>query len=445
VAATGLIDTEPEAAFDDLARLAGRLLKAPFAFMTLVDADRSFWKARIGIPEGGPSQNRVEESFCQYVIASGEPLIAGDVTANDLTAANPSIESMGVRAWAGFPLVSGDGQPLGSFCVVDTVVREWTSDDVETLRLLAAAASREVALRAALASEASANEQLALMFAREHETTEALARANDRLRELGRHDRLVSRALQEAMLTQLPEPDHLHLTARYLTADSADQVGGDWYDALLPPAGATTVMIGDVSGHDIAAATVMGQLRNLLRALAWEHDDEPPSAILTRLDRAMVDLGITTMTTLLLAKIEQTAADEQAGLRKLRWSNAGHPSPILIDASGTAVHLDAPADAPLASTHPAVRHDHVATIGPGETLLLYTDGLVETRTDDYDARLAQLLDIVTTHSGLDLDDLLNTVLAQMITNEPDDDVALIAVRFHPEDGPRPAEAGPATA
>jgi serine phosphatase RsbU (regulator of sigma subunit) len=250
--------------------------------------------------------------------------------------------------------------------------------------------------------------------------------------------------LQEAMLTQLPEPDHLHLSARYLTADSADQVGGDWYDALLPPEGVTTVMIGDVAGHDIAAATVMGQIRNVLRALAWEHDDEPPSTILSRLDRAMVDLGISTMTTLVLARVEQTAADAQAGLRTLRWSNAGHPAPILIDANGTPRHLDSLADPPLASLRGAARHDHHTTIRPGETLLLYTDGLVETRHDTYDTRVTELLAVIAAHPDLGLDALLNAVLTQMIADEPDDDVALIAIRFHPDDEPRPAEAGPAT-
>jgi serine phosphatase RsbU (regulator of sigma subunit) len=606
---TGLLDTDPEDAFDDLAALAGRLLRAPYAFVTLVDESRSYWKARIGIPPDGPTQNAVEDSFCQYVIASGQSLIAGDVTADPLTAGNPSIASMGVRAWAGFPLMSPQGRPLGSFCVVDTETRSWTEEDVHVLRVLSEAASRELALRAAVQAAAVANDRLALLaqvaqalaetldpaeavarlarlvvpvlgdwslvsladedgtlsdvgwwhardehgptldkfagerlvglqgrgatitaqrterpvivnsggleagldvlvsaqareayraldpeaygvwplayagtvhgvlviardagrepflpsdvelaanvaqragtvlanarlYARQQVTTAELERAHQRLHESSRHDRVVSRALQEAMLTRLPEPDHLHVSARYLTADSADQVGGDWYDALLPPDGATTLMVGDVAGHDIAAATIMGQLRNLLRALAWEHGDEPPSAIITRLDRAMTDLGLTTMTTLLLARVEQDDGDAAAGLRTLHWSSAGHPAPVLVSAEGTPTMLETRPDAPLAVAVAVPRRDHAVAVGPGETVLLYTDGLIETRTHELEARQAQLLDVIAAHPGVGLDELLNTILVEMVGDRPPDDVALIAVRFHPEDRPRPAEAGP---
>jgi GAF domain-containing protein len=593
--ATGLLDSPPEAAFDELAGLAARLLGAPFAFVTLVDEQRSYWKARIGIEPDGPSQNAVEESFCQYVIASGEPLIADDVTADPLTAANPSIESMGVRAWAGFPLLSPNGESLGSFCVVDTVVRAWTEQDIETLRVLSGAAGREIALRSSVARAGVAARQLELLADAGHmlsgtlDAGEAVARlarlvvptlgdwslvslagadgtltdvgwwhareamrpvldkfaaerlvglegsgatiaaqrgrqpvvldagalaagldvlvseqARDAYRELdpggygiwplafgdtvhgvlvvardagrppftaaqielagnladragtvldnahlyaqlqeaSRHDRIVSRALQDAMLTRLPEPDHLHIAARYRTADLHDQVGGDWYDALLPPGGATTLIVGDVAGHDIAAATVMGQLRNLLRALAWERDDEPPAALITRLDRVMAYLGLTTMTTLVVARIEQAATDARQGLRTLRWSTAGHPVPVLIDADGHPRLLHQKADPPVGISCDRPRHDHVTRIGPDQTLLLYTDGLLETRGEDIDARHARLLEVLESVAGARLDEMLDLLLAGMVGDTPDDDVALIAVRFFPEDEPRPLEAGP---
>ncbi|MGI8677437.1 MAG: GAF domain-containing SpoIIE family protein phosphatase [Jatrophihabitans sp.] len=611
VAAVGLLDTAPEAAFDDLAALAGRLVGAPFAFVTLVDEHRSFWKSRIGIPIDGPVQNPVDESFCQYVIASAEPLIAGDVTADPLTAGNPSIASMGVRAWAGFPLLAPDGQPLGSFCVVDTVVRQWSDSDVETLRVLSAAASRELALRSSVRKAALANSQLTLLarvgqaltgtldpddavarlaqlvipvlgdwslvsladedgtlrdvswwhgraearplldgfagerlvglgggsaaisaqrsrrpvvlndgaleaglqalasppareayralnpgsygvwplvfgdtvhgvlviardagsatftsaeselaaniaqgagavldnarlYTRQQAIAAELAHANQRLREAALHDHVVARALQDAMLSRIPQPDHLQVATRYLTADLHDQVGGDWYDALLPPDGATTLMIGDVAGHDIAAASVMGQLRNLLRAFAWEHDDEPPSALIARLDHVMTDLGVTTMTTLMVARIEQGKAAAEAGQRVLRWSCAGHPAPILIDADGTPTLLTGRPDPPLAVLPGVERRDHLATIGPGQTLLMYTDGLIEDHGQDIVARQLRLLQVLSDGRELGLDDLVDSVLRDMVGKDPDDDVALVAVRFHPEDRPRPPEAGPAT-
>ncbi|HJX43146.1 MAG TPA: GAF domain-containing protein [Geodermatophilus sp.] len=148
VHATTLLDADATESFDRLTRIARRLTGAPLAFMTVVDASRSFWLSSAGLPEGSARQNTVGESFCQYVLG-GESLVLADVTVDERTASNPSITGMGVRAWAGFPVWLPDGQVLGSFCVVDTVVHEWTAEDVELLEELAAIASREVSLRLA--------------------------------------------------------------------------------------------------------------------------------------------------------------------------------------------------------------------------------------------------------------------------------------------------------
>ena len=104
----------------------GTVLNAPFAFVTIVDGTRSFWKSCIGVDRPtADRQNPVEESFCQYVVNTDEPLIVGEPPRRD-DRQNPSIEKMGVVAWAGYPLRSTDGHVLGTFCVVDTVVRDWT-------------------------------------------------------------------------------------------------------------------------------------------------------------------------------------------------------------------------------------------------------------------------------------------------------------------------------
>src|SRR4051812_8198319 len=147
-----LLDTGPEEPFDRLARTAASVLDAPLAFVTVVDERRSFWKSCIGVdaPDPEDRQNPVEESFCQYLVGSRAELLVGDAAADPRTRDNPSVEKMGVRAWAGFPLWSPDGQVLGSFCVVDTEPRRWTARDAEVLRTLAAAASGEVALRGAV-------------------------------------------------------------------------------------------------------------------------------------------------------------------------------------------------------------------------------------------------------------------------------------------------------
>ncbi|MHA3703440.1 PP2C family protein-serine/threonine phosphatase [Jatrophihabitans sp. YIM 134969] len=270
-----------------------------------------------------------------------------------------------------------------------------------------------------------------------------LQRLNERLRLSSDHDRSVAQALQSAMLTRLPEPDHLHLAARYLTATGGEQVGGDWYDAVLTPGGATTVMIGDVVGHDIDAAGLMGQLRSMLRAFTWDYGD-PPSRIVSLLDRSMRDLGVDTLATLVVLCIEQDAEDAAAGTRTLRWTNAGHPPPVLVGPDGDTTVLHGAVSEPLLGIRPDLRRsDHTHPAPPGSTLLLYTDGLIETRGEDLDHGLDLLRASLTRHHRLPTEDLLDAVLADTVGEHPDDDVAVLAVRFHPEDRPRPAEAGPA--
>lgn len=259
--------------------------------------------------------------------------------------------------------------------------------------------------------------------------------------------RALSRALQESMLTDLPQPDHLHLHTRYVPAMDTAKIGGDWYDALVLPDGATAVVIGDVVGHDVQAAAAMGQVRAMLRTLSWAFE-EPPSVILTRLDQALRDLRVTCMATVLLARIEQTPADAAAGLRRLRWSDAGHPPPLLVHPDGTAELLTARNDL-LVGVHPdAARHDHTATLPPGSTLVLYTDGLVERRDQPLSTGLETLRATAARHADLPLPAFVDALLAHDTrtgrgAGRPhDDDVAVLAVRMHPEDRPRPPEAGP---
>jgi serine phosphatase RsbU (regulator of sigma subunit)/anti-sigma regulatory factor (Ser/Thr protein kinase) len=252
--------------------------------------------------------------------------------------------------------------------------------------------------------------------------------ANQKLLQAGRHDRTIALALQAAMLTQLPDTKDLHLAARYLTAAEEDQVGGDWYDALVLPNGSTTLVIGDVVGHDIAAAAVMGQLRNLLRALVWDRD-EPPSAVVARLDRAMRDLQIHTIATMVVVSVERPSRAHPEGIGTLRWTNAGHPAPILIEADGTAFALDAIPDLLLGVDASIQRRDHSHVIPPGATLLLYTDGLIETRTEGIDIGQERLLDALRAHHALEPGEMLDAVLADMVGDQPGDDVAVLAVRF----------------
>jgi PAS domain S-box-containing protein len=272
----------------------------------------------------------------------------------------------------------------------------------------------------------------------------AARRQAEELRRLAQQNaaqRALSDRLQQALLTPPPEPDHLHVVVRYRPAALDAQVGGDWYDAFLQPDGATVLAIGDVVGHGSDAAAAMGQLRGLLRALAFD-DEGPPSTTLARVERAAHGLAVSTLATVVLARIERHPDVPVAGTRVLRWSNAGHLPPLLLDPDGTSRLLTTRPELMLGVDLDVRRSDRTAEFRDGQTLLLYTDGLVERRGADLDAGLAALQEALRDLGGVPLERLCDTLLARMVPAPGADDVALVAVRAYPEDRPRPPEAGP---
>ncbi len=258
---------------------------------------------------------------------------------------------------------------------------------------------------------------------------------------LYRQQRDYAAVLQQDLLTRMPEPDHLHLWPTYVPADEAAQIGGDWYDAFVQPDGGTVLVVGDVMGHDIQAAAVMAQLRNLVRGIAYDRGDSP-AELLTRVDKALRGLEIELLATVLVARIEQTEADRERGVRKLRWSSAGHPPPVLMQADGTVATLETEGDLLLGIDPETERVDHVVELLPDSTLVLYTDGLVERRSSPLEHGLARLRQALAGTAGVPLPELSTLVLERMIPGSAEDDVAMLMVRAYDERQPRPTEAGP---
>ncbi len=229
---------------------------------------------------------------------------------------------------------------------------------------------------------------------------------------------------------------------RYLPAAEAAAVGGDWYDAFLQRDGATTLVIGDVAGHDTAAAATMGQLRGLLRGIATV-DDRGPAAVLSGLDSSMSLLRIGTLATAAVARLEQSPEDVARGVTHLRWSSAGHLPPFAIHADGRVAALSGwRSDLILGVDPDTERTETVVTLERGATVLLYTDGLVERRDADLDSGMARLQAALEEFADRPLQELCDLLLERLVDGRPDDDVALVAVRLHRQDRPRPAEAGP---
>jgi serine phosphatase RsbU (regulator of sigma subunit) len=309
-------------------------------------------------------------------------------------------------AAAGFPLIAR-GEVIGGFTLINEPERgAHTQLELRTAEI----ASRRAALALDNARLAAANHQ-------------------------------VAERLQLSLLSPPVQPDHLELAVRYRPATQGVSIGGDWYDAFLQPDGDTVLVIGDVMGHDIEAAAAMGQVKTLVRGIAYDRLEEP-AGVLRRVDHALVGLAVPTLATALVCRVEQDDADRASGLRRLRWSSAGHPDPMLLGADGSVVDLTAPVGPPLGIGWLGARVDGQVPMPEGSTLLLFTDGLFERRGLPLDEGRAQVREIVERNADLPLTLLCDRLLEELLGDGVEDDVAVLAVRAHAVNTVRPAEAGP---
>ncbi|MFB7540272.1 SpoIIE family protein phosphatase [Streptomyces zaomyceticus] len=223
--------------------------------------------------------------------------------------------------------------------------------------------------------------------------------------------------LQRSLMNRaLPAATGLELTGRYLPA-SAHDVGGDWFDVIALPGGRTGLVIGDVMGHGIHAAAVMGQLRTAVRTLA--RHDVPPAQMLSSLDAAVSDIGEDTMATCVYA-VHDPATGGWAIAR------AGHPPPAVATPDGTITFLDGPPGTPLGTG----AHDfgtQEVVLPRGSLLVLYTDGLIEARERDLDEGMRQLARALR-HLDRPLDELCDEVLERLLAAPAQDDVAMLLAR-----------------
>ena len=151
--ATGLLDSDISPSFDRLARLAAHVIHAPVALVSLVDADRQFFKSCLGLPEPWASRrgSPLTHSFCQHTVANREPLLVSDAREHPVLRGNLAIRDMAVIAYAGIPLIDADGHALGTLCVIDSQPRHWTTQQIGLLSDIAASVVTEITLAQAAA------------------------------------------------------------------------------------------------------------------------------------------------------------------------------------------------------------------------------------------------------------------------------------------------------
>lgn len=246
---------------------------------------------------------------------------------------------------------------------------------------------------------------------------------------LYQRQRKVSETMQRHLLPQMPRVPGLEMAARYLSAPHASQVGGDWYDAFHLPDQALALVIGDVVGHDLDAAADMAQLRNILRAYAWLRQ-EPPSVVVSHVDEALSHISEVEMATMIFGRLET-----DAGQWRLRWTNAGHPPPLLVTYDGQSRYLDDGHGILLGSHVSMPREDATVVLPPLSTLVLYTDGLIESPGHSLDDGLERLRRNAASLAHRPLEAFTDLLMARARPEDNDDDVALLLVRVPPEDGP----------
>ncbi len=301
---------------------------------------------------------------------------------------NPLLREKGIKSLLGVPLIV-EGRVLGVLHVGSFEEREFTDDDVDLL--------------------SSAGDRAALAI-------------HGRLAE---RDRGLAEALQRSLLPMLPDVLGVGLEGRYLPAASA-RLGGDWYDAFTLPGGRLGLAIGDVSGRGFQAAAVMGQLRSGLRAYAM--DRASPSEVVERLSQLLRQLEPGRHATLVYLLL-----DPQEGT--LLLASAGHPPPLILDGAGGCAYVEMPGSVPLGAVRFAHYEDVEARLEPGDSLVLYTDGVIERPGVSLDVGLEQLRQAVC-RTAAEPTAMCDEIIREMLpSGASHDDAALLVGRALPLSDP----------
>ena len=246
------------------------------------------------------------------------------------------------------------------------------------------------------------------------------AQALDRARHF-ESERTIAETLQRSVLpVSLPAIDGVELAARYLPGTAEVEVGGDWFDAVSLPNGKLGIAVGDVVGKGVQSAATMAQLRNALRAFAL--DQMKPSSTMSRLNRLAQELPESAFATIVYAVVDPVA-------RTCRFTSAGHPPPLVVYPDGRAQFLEGGRSVPLGTAPDTVYTQDVAQLPFGSSLILYTDGLIERRSESIDDSLRRLRETALS-APPDPEGLVEHILSELIgVEERRDDVAVLAMRL----------------
>ena len=384
-----------DAMLEDLTTRVRGVLQADAATILLADEDERLSVAASSVPGDDEEEEQearqpiaLGEGFAGRVAHAREAMLSSDPAPEDLP--DPALARLEVDSLIGVPLLA-ENKVTGVLVAVSVAPRRFSSEDLAVLRLAAD--------RVALAI------QHARIYEREHR---------------------IAVTLQRSMLLSpedIPQPPGLRVAARYEPAATEADVGGDWYDVIPTPTGGLGLVMGDVAGKGLAAATMVSRLRAALRAYALEGHD--PARVIEQLNRLVWNEGRDSqMATLLYMVVEP-------GESRVDWVNAGHPAPLLVNGKDSAHYLEGATSVPL-GVLPFPSYETVtSTMEPGSSLVLFTDGLIERPGELIDEGMAKLAARVS-EAPDDPEGLCNYLIRTLVPRGgATDDVAILSMRNLP--------------
>lgn len=385
-----------EKSYDRVARLAAVVLGTRRAFVAIAGERSSLGRGPVGARDMVAPERLVEQSWCRQVIESGNKLIINDARLDPRTRASFPAGPASVTAWAGFPLADPDGGVRGALCVSDDLPRRWSEGEVEILSSLAHIASDEVALQLAL----------------EHGAEYAAA----------------ARTLKESLLpSRLPVIPGVQVAGRHVAGGRRGEVLGDFYDVFPSVRGRWGLAVGDVCGKGVPAAKSTALARYTLRAEA--HRETRPSLILAALNLALLDW--LTDDPRFLTAIYATVRPTRAGA-VVQVSSAGHSLALVRRMDGRVQELGHPGTLLGLFPEPEL-HDSQGRLGPGDVLILFTDGVTEARgsvdRDLYgDDRLRDLIAGLGDMSAAQIADAIQAAVQAFSGGQLNDDTVTLVLK-----------------
>ncbi|HVF78928.1 MAG TPA: SpoIIE family protein phosphatase [Solirubrobacteraceae bacterium] len=384
VADTALTQRDLDALGPEILARTREVLDAEAAALLLIqdDGTLSLLSSDPVVSERRPERVSADAGIAGRVLATRRPVLLHDPPASEL--ADPSILDAGISSMLGVPLFAHE-TIIGVIEVGVRAPRRLAADDVDLLRL----------------------------------TADRVALAIEHVRAYGREHHIAD-TLQRSLLPQtLPALPGVALAGRYLPAASEAEVGGDWYDAIGLTGGRVLLVMGDVSGKGLAAASTVGALRSVIRAYAL--DGHGPAQIAERLNTfVLAEPSREHMATLVLAVFDPVDAE-------LSYVSAGHPPPLTLSADGTPRFLSGARSVPLGVLPFPSYSEETVTLEPGGAVVLYTDGLVERRAENIDLGLARL-SVAAGDGTMEAEALCDRLLAAALpAGATGDDVALLTL------------------